>query len=61
VQAGLGSRPFDVSTSSLIDRDPAAWLACVGLSVDGPVSVIESDVSTVLADVDKVLRVDGRC
>ncbi|MCC7372503.1 MAG: Rpn family recombination-promoting nuclease/putative transposase [Chloroflexi bacterium] len=54
-----GPRRFDVASRTLIDSDPAGWLTWVGLPVDGPVSTIESDVSTVLAVVDKVLRVDG--
>ena len=29
------------------------------MTVDGPVRVIDSEVSTVLAEVDKVLRVEG--
>jgi len=43
----------------LIERDPAAWLAWVGLPVDGPVAAIDSELSTVLAEVDKVLRVEA--
>jgi hypothetical protein len=43
----------------LIEGDPAGWLAWVGLPVNGPVQVIDSEVSTVLAEVDKVLAVDA--
>ena len=59
MQQGLGPRPFDVTTRRLIDLDPAAWLRWAGLTVDGPVEVIDSEVSTVLAQVDKVLRING--
>jgi predicted transposase YdaD len=59
VQQNRGPRPFDTTTRLLIDSDPAAWLRWIGLPVDGPVRPIESDVSTVLAEVNKVLRVDG--
>ncbi len=59
MQQNRGPRPFDTTTRLLIDSDPAAWLRWIGLPVDGPVRPIESDVSTVLAEVDKVLRVDG--
>lgn len=59
MQHGLGPRPYDVTTRRLIDIDPAAWLRWAGLPVDGPVQTVDSEVSTVLAEVDKVLRVDG--
>jgi predicted transposase YdaD len=59
VQPPPGPRPFDVSSRQLIDRDPAAWLAWAGLPVNGPVRALDSEVSTVLAEVDKVLQVDA--
>jgi len=59
VQERGGPRPFDVATRRLIESDPAGWLALVGLRADGPVRPLDSEVSTVLAEVDKVLRVDG--
>jgi hypothetical protein len=59
VQQGPGPRPYDVSPRSLIEGDPDGWLAWVGLPVNGPVRAIDSDVSTVLAEVDKVLRIDA--
>jgi predicted transposase YdaD len=59
VQHRRGPRPFDVTTSFLIESFPDAWLACAGLPVDGPARVVESDVSMVLAEVDKVIRVDA--
>jgi predicted transposase YdaD len=62
VQQSGGPRPFDVATRRLIETDPVGWLTWVGLPVDGPVDgpvrPIDSEVSTVLAEVDKVLRVD---
>jgi predicted transposase YdaD len=59
VQEGAGPRPFDVTTRRLIEADPEGWLAWLGLPIDGPVQPIESNVSTVLAEVDKVLEVGG--
>jgi predicted transposase YdaD len=59
VQERGGPRPFDVATRRLIESDPAGWLALVGLPPDGPVRALDADVATVLADVDKVLRVDA--
>jgi predicted transposase YdaD len=59
VQHGQGPRPFDVTTRLLLDVDPASWLRWVGLPVDGPVHPVESDTSTVLAEVDKALRIEA--
>jgi predicted transposase YdaD len=59
VQQGPGPRPFDVSGSFLIELDPTGWLDWLGLPVEGEVQSIESDVGTVLAEVDKVLRVEA--
>ena len=59
MQEGAGPRPYDVSVSYLIELDPTGWLEWIGLPANGPVESIETDVGTVLAEVDKVLRVDG--
>jgi len=59
VQEGLGPRPYDAATRRLIESDPAGWLRWVGLPVDGPVRPLESNLSTVLTEVDKALRVEG--
>jgi predicted transposase YdaD len=59
VQQGPGPRPFDATTRRLIESDPVGWLTWLGLPVDGPVQPLDSEVSTALAEVDKVLRVDG--
>jgi hypothetical protein len=59
VQQGPGPRPFDISGSYLVEFDPPGWLDWIGLPIDGPVHSIESDVGTVLAEVDKVLRIEA--
>jgi predicted transposase YdaD len=59
VQEGAGPRPYDVSVSYLIELDPEGWLDWIGLPADGPVESIETDVGTVLAEVDKMLLVNG--
>jgi predicted transposase YdaD len=53
------ARPFDATLKHLFDIDPRAWLAYVGLPADAPAAVIDADLSTVLAEADKVVRVDG--
>ena len=59
MQQGPGPRPFDASLRHLLEGYPESWLVWLGLPVDGPVHPVDSDLSTVLAEVDKVLRVDG--
>jgi predicted transposase YdaD len=59
MQEQHGPRPFDVTTRLLIDGDPESWLRYVGLPVNGLVRPIDSEVSTVLAEVDKVLHVEA--
>ncbi len=51
------AKPFDATAKKLLEIDPAAWLACAGLHPDGPVRVVDSDVSTVTAEADTVLQV----
>jgi predicted transposase YdaD len=48
-----------VTTKRLIADDPQGWLSWTGLPADGPVHPLESDVSTVLADVDKVFHIEA--
>lgn len=59
MQQRPGPRPYDVTSRTLLEGDPVSWLTWIGLPVNGPVAAVDSDVSTVLADVDKVLRVDA--
>lgn len=59
MQQGPGPRPYDASPRALIEGDPEGWLAWVGLPVNGPIQAIDTDVSTVLAEVDKVLRIEA--
>ena len=50
---------FDVSTKELVWDDPAAWLEGFGIGPRGPVEVIDSDITTLSAAADKVIRVGG--
>ncbi len=54
------SKPFDATTRNLIELRPADWLAYLGIPVVDPsrVTVIDSNLSTVTADADKVLWVE---
>src|SRR5262249_14492602 len=50
---------LDVSTKELIWDGPAAWVERFGVGPPGPVSVIESEIATLTASADKVLKVDS--
>jgi len=50
---------FDVSAKELVWDDPAAWLDRFAIGPRGPVSVIDSDITTLTAAADKVLKVGG--
>jgi predicted transposase YdaD len=51
---------FDVSTKELVWDDPTAWLEGFGIGPRGPVEVIDSDITTLSAAADKVIRVGGQ-
>jgi predicted transposase YdaD len=53
------AKPFDATTKDLLETDPGAWMAYLGLQPRGAVEVIDSDLSTVTAEADKVFRVAG--
>ncbi len=55
------ARPFDATMRELFEIEPAAWLEFMGIPVPDPslVQVIDSNVSTVTAETDKVMRIDG--
>jgi hypothetical protein len=50
---------LDVSAKELVWDGPAAWVDRFGIGVPGPVSVIESEITTLTTSADKVLRVDA--
>ena len=51
------AKSYDAATKHLLEIDPPAWLAAVGLPATGPVRVIDSELSTVTAEADTVYRV----
>lgn len=53
------AKPFDAAGKELLELKPEAILEYVGVSAEGSVSLIESDFSTVTAQVDSVFRVDA--
>ena len=55
------AKPFDATSKHLVEAHPADWLALAGLPANAPAHVIESDVSSITAAADKVIRVDAPC
>jgi hypothetical protein len=53
-------KPFDATMRQLIELGPAAWLRFLHIPVADPdrVKVIDSNVSTVTAETDKILWID---
>jgi predicted transposase YdaD len=54
-------KPFDATMRELFELEPAAWLEFLGIPVADPglVKVIDSNLSTITADADKLIRLDG--
>jgi hypothetical protein len=50
---------LDVSAKELVLDEPAAWADRFGIGPPGPVSVIDSEITTLTASADKVLKVDA--
>jgi len=50
---------FDVSAKELVWDDPAGWVERFAIVPPGPVEVIDSDITTLSAAADKVIRVGG--
>jgi predicted transposase YdaD len=53
------TKPYDATAKDLLEVDPPAWLALIGIAPTGPVRVVDSDLATVTASADKVLLVEG--
>ena len=53
------SKLFDALTRSLLEKYPADRLNQLGLIHGEPVRVMYSDLSSVAAEADKVIRVEG--
>jgi predicted transposase YdaD len=51
--------PFDVTSKELVWEDPSGWLEGFGVEPSGPVEIIDSDITTLSAAADKVIRVAG--
>ena len=52
------SKPYDATTKFMVESQPEAWPAYVGLP-DAPARIIDADLSTVTTAADKIIRVDS--
>src|SRR5207253_3561115 len=53
------SKPFDATTRYLLEAHPDSWPGYVGSAGGWPVRVIDSELSTITSESDKVLRVEA--
>jgi predicted transposase YdaD len=53
------SKPYDATAKDLLELDPAAWTRFVGADAPVGVELIDSELSTITAAADKVVRVLG--
>lgn len=51
------SKDFDATTRYLLEVDPRAWLEYVGIETTAPIEIINSDLSTITTEADKVIRI----
>jgi predicted transposase YdaD len=49
---------FDVPFKHLVEHHPLDWLRFLHFETTGPVTVVDADVSVVVAEADKVIRVE---
>lgn len=50
------SKPFDVAMKHLLEMDPHSWARFLGAEHHCDVEVIDSDLATVSASADKILK-----
>jgi hypothetical protein len=51
--------PYDATLKDLLETNPADWLSLLHLPAEGPVALIDADLSTVSTQADKVFRIEG--
>ncbi len=51
------AKKYDVVMKELVERDPAAWLALLGIKTKGPIGIVNTDLSAFSSDADKILLI----
>lgn len=54
------AQPFDVTLKHLLESHPADCLRLAGLATSAAINVIDADLATVIAEADKVFRINER-
>ena len=54
------AQPFDITLKHFLESHPADCLRLVGLPTAAPIDVIDADLSTVIAEADKVFWIKDR-
>jgi hypothetical protein len=53
------AKTFDATTRSYLEKHPADWSTAFGLAAGAKLQVVNSDLSTITTEADKVLLVEG--
>ena len=53
------AKDCDITTKDLLDAGPAAWLKLAGIDVAAPVVLMDSDVSAITMEADRVLAIQS--
>ena len=53
------AKKYDIVMKELVERDPAAWLELLGIKAEGPIGIVNTDLSTFSPDADKILLLES--
>ena len=53
------AKDYDITTKDLLEAGPAAWLKLAGIDVAAPVVLMDSDVSAITMEADRVLAIQS--
>lgn len=53
------AKDYDITTKDLLEAGPSAWLKSSGIEVAAPVVLMDSDVSAITMEADRVLAIQS--
>jgi hypothetical protein len=53
------AKKYEVVMKKLVERDPAAWLASLGIETDGPIGIVDADLSKITSEADRIVLVES--
>jgi predicted transposase YdaD len=53
------AKKYDVVMKKLVERDPAAWLESLGIETDGPIGIVDADLSKITSEADRIVLVES--